>query len=93
MFADFRRFLQICFQNLANLANFGKIFGFIFPARWAIFRILTQNLEKSRSGRRFRAPGVFFFRFLAFFSSIWPNFRLENGISGVFFALFVFRRG
>ena len=54
MFADFRRFLQI-------FAKFGKIFGLIFRARWAIFHILTQSLEKLDPGTVF-APRECFFR-------------------------------
>ena len=53
IFADFWIFLQ-------NFANFGKIFGLIFRARWAVFRIFDPKSWKTRSGRPFRAPGVLF---------------------------------
>ena len=54
IFADFCIFLQ-------KLARFGKMFGLIFLARWAIFCILTQNLEKLDLGAVF-APRECFFR-------------------------------
>ena len=69
MFADFS-------QNLAKIGNF---FGLIFRARWAIFHILTQNLEKLDPGAVF-APRECFFRIprvflinLALFSSMFEQ--------------------
>ena len=73
------------------MASFGNFFGLIFRARWAIFRILTQNLENSIRAP-FSCPGSAFFRFLAFFSSFWSNFRRFSSNLGRFRPDFLFSR-
>ena len=83
IFADFRGFLQIFATIWQNLAKFGKMFGLIFRARWAIFCILTQNIEELDPGAVF-APRECFFGFLMFFSSIWPYFRRCSSSLGHF---------
>ena len=60
MFADFRGFLQMFAKKMQNLANFGICFGLIFRARWAIFRMLTQNIEKLNPGAVFAPRECFF---------------------------------
>ena len=94
----FRRFLPI-FADVCmlfckigqTLAEFCKNIGVIFRPRWVIFHILTQNLENSIRAPFWR-PGSAFFRFLAFFSSIWPTFRRFSSNLGRFRPVFLFSR-
>ena len=92
IFTDFRIFLL---QILQFLAKFGKnwhFFGLIFRDPWAIFQILTQNLEKHWIRAPFSRPGSAFFGFLAFFSSIWPYFRRFSSNLGRFRLSFLLSR-
>ena len=78
IFADFFQIFAFFCKFWQILANFGKMFGLIFRARWAIFRILTQNLEKLDPGAVF-APRECFFRIPRVFSHqfgrIFVDFR------------------
>ena len=82
MFAEFCKILQ-------TLANFGKIFGLIFRARWTIFRFLAQNFEQLGPGAVFAPRECFcFFRFRAFFLINLAKFSLILEQSGPFSAGF-----
>ena len=81
MFADFCKIWQIW-------AKFGKIFGLTFRARWAIFHILTQNLEKLDPGAVF-APRECFFSDSSHsshkFGLIFVDIRASWGVFGRLF--------
>ena len=87
IFADFCRFLQ----NLAKFCEIWQNFRVNFPGSLGNFHILTQNLENIDPGDVF-SPRECFFRFLAFFSSIWPNFRRFSGNLGRFRPASLFSR-
>ena len=79
-------FADVC-RNLQILQIYAIFFEVIFRARWAIFRILTPNLEKLDPGAVF-APRECFFRIphvllinLSYFSAMFEQ-------SGLFWARF-----
>ena len=82
-------FFRRCLPILADFCKRMQKVEFIFWARWAIFHILTQNLEKLNPAP-FSRPGSAFFGFLVFFSSALPNFRRFSSNLGRFRPVFCF---